>query len=99
MTKRFMKESVEKEWAIGNTYVPSGQSRRASMLEAWSNVLIGAVVSLFAQLVIFPAYGVHITLATDLWILWWFTVVSVTRSYLVRRWFNSRTVKGELYGS
>lgn len=70
-----------------------GQSKRASWVEACANVAIGAGVSLVAQLVLFPLYGIHIPLSTDLWLLGWFTVVSLIRSYVLRRVFNKATMK------
>jgi hypothetical protein len=69
------------------------QTRKGSLAEATVNVLIGAVVALASQLVIFPAYGVHVPLSTDLKIMAWFTVISVARSYCLRRWFNARIRK------
>ena len=66
------------------------QTRKGSLAEAIVNVLIGAVVALASQMIIFPAYGVHVPLSTDLKIMAWFTIISVTRSYCLRRWFNAR---------
>jgi hypothetical protein len=67
------------------------QSRLGSFIEALANVAIGYGVALASQLVIFPHYGVHVSLAANVEIGLWFTAVSIARSYCVRRLFNRRT--------
>ena len=64
------------------------QSRTASLLEAGANVLAGYFVALAAQQVVFPLFGIHTTLAQDTAIAAAFTLVSVARSYLLRRVFE-----------
>jgi len=64
------------------------QSRAHSFLEACVNIAIGFGVALGAQLVIFPWFGIHIPFEQDLAIGGLFTVVSLVRSYLIRRLFN-----------
>ncbi len=51
---------------------------------------IGYVISLGAQLVIYPAYGHSFTLAQNLQIGVWFLLLSLVRGYILRRWFNAR---------
>lgn len=65
-----------------------GQSRRWSFVEACINVAIGYGVALAAQLIVFPIFGINIPLASNLAIGAIFTVVSIARSYIVRRMFN-----------
>lgn len=65
-----------------------GQSRRASMWEAVTNIAVGFVVSMILQAVVLPAYGHHITLSQNFQITVIFTVASLLRSYGVRRVFN-----------
>ena len=65
-----------------------GQSRRASMWEAVTNIAVGFVVSMVLQAVVLPAYGHHITLSQNFQITVIFTVASLLRSYGVRRVFN-----------
>lgn len=67
----------------------SMQSRRMSMIEAVTNVLVGLVVSLLAQIVIFRLYDVHVTFSQNVQITLFFTAVSVVRSYALRRFFNN----------
>lgn len=64
------------------------QSKRASALEAIVNVLIGYWVAVAAQAVIFPLFGLHASTSQHLAIGGLFTVVSLVRSYLLRRVFN-----------
>ena len=66
------------------------QSRRHSALESCANVAIGYGVALASQLVIFPAFGIHVPLRSNVAIGAWFTVVSLARSYAIRRWFTRR---------
>ena len=64
------------------------QSRAQSMIESAANVVIGYMVALGSQLVVFPMFGVHLPLQDNLLIGLWFTAISLVRSYFVRRWFN-----------
>ena len=64
------------------------QTRTASLLEAGTNVLVGYVVALLAQQLVFPLFGIHTTLAEDSAIAAEFTAVSLARSYLLRRVFE-----------
>lgn len=66
------------------------QTRLGSFIEAWVNVLIGFGINFCANLVILSAFGFHITIAQNFYIGGLFTIVSVARSYIVRRWFNAR---------
>lgn len=72
---------------------PAGQSRRASLADAIFNILIGYVVALGAQALIFPLFGFHASTTDHLLIGLLFTVVSLVRSYALRRLFNWFTVR------
>jgi hypothetical protein len=65
------------------------QSRKWSALEALTNVAIGYVVAVLAQLAIFPAFGVWVDLGAHLAIGAAFTVVSLVRAYALRRLFEA----------
>ena len=67
----------------------TGQSRRMSAVEAIANVLVGYGVAVLAQLAIFPLFGIAVSLGDNLAIGAAFTVVSLARSYAVRRLFNA----------
>jgi hypothetical protein len=65
------------------------QTRMGSLIEACINVLIGFWINFFANLVILPLVGFHITIAQNFYIGLLYTLVSVARSYVIRRWFNA----------
>jgi len=69
------------------------QTKLESLLESGVNIIIGYLIALASQILIFPLYGIQITLSTNLWIGLWFTLVSLVRSYLLRRYFNQRVHK------
>lgn len=64
------------------------QTRLQSLIEAWVNVIIGYFVALIAQLIVFPLYDLEVSFSQNLQIGLIFTVVSIARSYLLRRLFN-----------
>ncbi len=64
------------------------QSRLGSLVESLANVAIGYGVAVGAQLLVFPLFGVVIPLSSNLAIGIIFTLVSLVRSYLLRRLFN-----------
>jgi hypothetical protein len=64
------------------------QSRKMSLVEALLNVAIGYLVAVLAQIFIFPLFGIYVPLGDNLLIGLCFTVVSIVRSYLLRRFFN-----------
>ena len=67
-----------------------GQSRLGSFIEAWINVAIGFTINFMANMLILPLIGFHITASQNLFIGVLYTVISVARSYAIRRWFNAR---------
>jgi len=70
------------------TFLSKGQTRTASAVEAVANVLVGYTVALASQLVIFAAYDVRLSLGQNAMIGVWFTLISLVRSYALRRFFN-----------
>jgi hypothetical protein len=70
----------------------TGQRKRHSAIESIANVAIGYGIALLSQLIIFPLYGIFVPMKTNIAIGAWFTVVSIIRSYLLRRVFNHLTV-------
>ena len=66
------------------------QSKLGSLIESCMNIAIGYFVALFSQLLLFPLFNIHVSLQTNLWIGAWFTLISLIRSYIIRRWFNAR---------
>jgi hypothetical protein len=64
------------------------QTRWQSILETFLNTLTGYIISVIAQLVIFPLYGLHASLNDNMQIVALFTAISIVRSYFWRRLFN-----------
>jgi hypothetical protein len=70
------------------------QTRLMSFIEAWSNVAVGFVINLFANLLILPLFGLQVTLSDALGIGLVFTIISVIRSYLLRRFYERLRLRG-----
>lgn len=66
------------------------QSKLESFVETCINTTIGYFVALLSQLIVFPMVGIDVPFSTNLEIGAWFTVISVARGYIIRRWFNAR---------
>lgn len=69
------------------------QSRLMSLVEAAANVVVGFLVAMTTQIIVFPWFGLHASVAEHLAIGAAFTVVSIVRSYLLRRAFESLRVR------
>lgn len=65
------------------------QSRFHSALEAISNTVTGYLVAVLANLLILPWFGLHPSVSDSFLIGAAFTVVSLARSYALRRLFES----------
>ena len=65
------------------------QSKKMSAVEAVVNTAIGLIVSMVATAAICKAYGIPMTWENNFIITFWMTVISVLRSYLLRRLFNA----------
>ena len=65
------------------------QSRAMSLVESVANVVVGYGVAVVTQILIFPIFGLHTTLAQNLKLGLVFTIVSIGRSYALRRFFEA----------
>lgn len=66
------------------------QTKLGSFYEACINVLIGFSINYVANLLIFPLFGFHISPGANFIMGLLYTVISVARSYFVRRYFNAK---------
>lgn len=66
------------------------QTRLGSLIEALFNTLIGLVVSVIANHLVFPLFGFHPSGAQNVAISLIYTAISICRQYVLRRWFNAR---------
>lgn len=86
---RFQAEQIGlRNAAIQRLIDKAGQSRMGSLTEAIVNVSIGFGVALGTQMLVFPLFGLQVSLQENLLIGGIFTAVSIARSYAVRRFFN-----------
>jgi len=69
------------------------QSRLMSLVESLANVLVGYGVAVATQIVVFPLFGLAVTVTENLLIGLIFTVVSIVRSYVLRRGFEALRVR------
>ena len=63
------------------------QSRRMSLVEAVTNVVVGYVLAVITQIVVFPWFGLVVSIDDNLAIGAIFVIVSLLRSYVLRRLF------------
>ena len=69
------------------------QSRLMSLVESLANVLVGYGVAVATQMMVFPLFGLAVTITENLLIGLIFTVVSIVRSYALRRGFEALRVR------
>lgn len=71
------------------------QSRRMSLLESLANVAVGYGVAVLTQIVVFPFFGLYVSLADNLVMGAVFTIVSIARSFTLRRVFEEFRMRSE----
>ena len=69
------------------------QTRMQSLFESFTNIFVGFLVGFFANHFILPLFGYDVSLSDNLLITCAFTVISIARSYLLRRFFNKHHTK------
>lgn len=65
-----------------------GQKKSHSFAEAIFNVVIGFFISMAANMIVLPWFGFKVSIRSAFWIGIIFTVISIVRSYILRRLFN-----------
>lgn len=53
-------------------------------------MIAGWLLNYFLNLLLFPLFGMHISLVSNLVLGSLYTGISVVRSYSIRRWFNRK---------
>ena len=67
------------------------QSRKRSFIESLTNVAVGCGVAIASQYLVFPIFGIHgVTFGEHVGITLFFTIISIIRSYILRRWFTRK---------
>lgn len=64
------------------------QSRAMSLMEALTNVVVGCGIAVVTQVLVFPLFGLAVTLTENMVIGGIFTAVSIARSFALRRLFE-----------
>ena len=71
------------------------QSRKMSLAESVANVVAGYGIAVASQTLIFPAFGLHMTMAQNLKLAAAFTIISICRSFALRRIFEAIRIRGD----
>jgi hypothetical protein len=66
------------------------QSRAHSLFESVANTAIGFALSMLAVAYVFPLFGIAMSLGENFTATSIMTVVSIARTYAIRRAFNAR---------
>lgn len=65
------------------------QTKFGSVIESLANIAVGFTINFTANLIILPLFGFHnLTVRNNFIIGILYTVISLVRSYVLRRYFN-----------
>lgn len=65
------------------------QTKLGSFVEAWANIAVGFAINFTANMLVLPLFGFHsLTASKAFGIGCVFTVISLTRQFVIRRYFN-----------
>ena len=66
------------------------QSKKQSLIETLTSVFLGWLIGVILNLTVLPLFDYNITVTDSLLVSLIFTAISVIRSYIIRRFFNSK---------
>lgn len=66
------------------------QSKKQSLIESLTSVSIGWLIGVILNMLVLPLFDYDVSLTDGVLISIIFTAVSVIRSYIIRRFFNSK---------
>ena len=69
------------------------QTKRQSLIETLTSVFVGWLIGVILNMLVLPLFDYDVNLTDGVLISIIFTAVSVVRSYVVRRFFNSKEIK------
>ena len=69
------------------------QTKKQSIIETITSILIGYIISLVSLFIIFPILGIESSSGKNIIITFYFTAISLIRGYFVRRYFNKKQNK------
>lgn len=70
------------------------QTKLQSLIESFINILIGYMTAICSQILIFSLFNIYISIQDNLLIGLYFTIISLIRSYIIRRYFNKKVTLG-----
>ena len=68
------------------------QTKKQSLIESLTNTFIGFAVSFASTFFIFPIMGMKTSVGSNFVITIYFTVISILRGYVIRRYFNKKKI-------
>jgi hypothetical protein len=86
--KNYCKRSFRSGYLIGYFESKNKQSKKHSIYESITNVVVGLVMSFLIQLILYPLLNIEVSLNQNIFITFVFFVVSFIRGYIIRRIFN-----------
>ena len=69
------------------------QTKKQSFIESLTNTAVGFTISLMATFIVLPLFNIKSSFAQNLGITICFTVISIIRGYVIRRYFNKKIIK------
>lgn len=66
------------------------QTRLQSFIESCTHIAIGFILNLIFQIIIYHALNIKVNFDQNIMIGIYFTFISLTRTYLIRRYFNKK---------
>lgn len=73
------------------------QSKKHSIYESIANIFVGYIVAVLTQVTVFPFFNIEIEFKQNLLIGLIFTLVSLVRTYCLRRIFNRFVVNSSAF--
>ena len=71
------------------------QTKKQSLIESITNTVVGFIISYASTFLIFPLVGIESSASKNIVITLFFTVVSIFRGFLIRRYFNKKHTSKE----
>jgi putative Mn2+ efflux pump MntP len=67
------------------------QSKKQSFIESLTNTGVGFAISLMATFIVLPLFNIKSSITQNIGITLCFTLISIIRGYIIRRYFNKKT--------
>ena len=64
------------------------QTKTMSVVETLTNFIGGIIISVVSYWFLLPLFGINVPLVANLFLTGYFALISIVRTYLVRRAFN-----------